>query len=96
MGFVSSTVHNYLSIGLKIFKYKVKNDVMSFHMTMTSNAMNARPTTKKKWLISDAADAGVVGDSCGVVGVSVLFGQKMTGSVSGLQISGVFETGVVD
>ena len=72
---------------------------MSFHMTMTSNAMNVRPTTKKKWLISDAADAGVVGDSCGVVGdpgVSVLFGQKMTGSVSGLQISGVFETGVVN
>ena len=43
--------------------------------------MNARPESTKKWLISAAADPGE--------------SRQTFGSVSGLQISGVFEIVVV-
>ena len=55
---------------------------MLLHTITTSKAMNARPASTKKWLISTAADPGE--------------SRQTFGSVSGLQIFGVFEIAVVD
>ena len=51
---------------------------MLVHTITTSKAMNARPASTKKWLISAAADPGE--------------SRQTFGSVSGLLISGVFDT----
>ena len=54
---------------------------MLFHIITTSKAMNERPASIKKWLISVAADPGK--------------SRQTFGSVNGLQISGVFEIAAV-